>query len=99
MSDEFHLPIVKLGAQVDYDPGNDLWRLEVAVPDDLTAALIGGNALRSLLDTRSEDDRVLRILIEQQRGRVERYVATAELGKWPDAMGVFPEWKEGKEPK
>lgn len=26
--------------------------------------------------------------------RVERYIVTAEVGKWPDAMGIFPESKE-----
>jgi hypothetical protein len=99
MGDEFQLPIIKLGTGVDYDFENDIWRLRVAVPDDLDAVLIGGIALRALLETRSEDDRVLKILIEQHHTRVERYVATAELGKWPDTMGVFPQWKEGKEPK
>jgi hypothetical protein len=94
----FQVPIVKLGGCVDYDGRQDLWRLEVAVPHDLAAVLVAGSSLRLLLETKYEDEKILRILIEQHRERVELYVATAELSKWPDAMGVFPDWKPGKEP-
>ena len=92
------VPIVKLGGRVDYDGRQDLWRLEVAVPYDLAAVLLAGSSLRILLETKAEDEKILRVLIEQHRERVELYVATAELSKWPDAMGVFPDWKPGREP-
>jgi hypothetical protein len=62
------------------------------------AVLVAGSSLRILLETKSEDEKILRVLIEQHRERVELYVATAELSKWPDAMGVFPDWKPGREP-
>jgi hypothetical protein len=94
----FRVPIVKLGGRVDYDGRQDLWRLEVAAPYDLAAVLVAGSSLRILLETTSEEEKILRVLIEQHRERVELYVATAELSKWPDAMGVFPDWKPGREP-
>ena len=98
MTEEKFLPIVKLGGRVDYDDRQDLWRLEVAVPYDLAAVLVAGSSLRILLETTSEDEKILRVLIEQHRERVELHVATAELSKWPDAMGVFPDWKPGRKP-
>jgi hypothetical protein len=99
MSEEkFQLPTVKLAGGVEYDGANDLWRFTVASPEELAAALIGGSALRSVLDTQSQDDAAIRDLIGEHFERVERWVATAEVNKWPDGMGVFPEWKPGKEP-
>ena len=99
MSDEhLHLPILKFGRCVDYTGANDFWRFEVAVPEDLASVSVTGSVLRTVLEVRGGDEKVLRILIAKNWEIVERYVAIAELGKWPDAMGVFPEWRDGKEP-
>jgi len=98
MTEEKFLPIVKLGGRVDYDDRQDLWRLEVAVPYDLAAVLVAGSSLRILLETTCKDEKILRAMIERHRERVELYVATAELSKWRDAMGVFPDWKPGRKP-
>ena len=45
-----------------------------AVTDDLAAVLIGGVALRILLETRSEDDRVLKSLIGQHHTRSQSQI-------------------------
>src|SRR4029453_6632134 len=98
MTEGESLPIGKLGGRGDYDGRQDIWRLEIAVPYDLAAVLVAGSSLRILLDTKSEDEKILRVLIIQHRERLELYVATAELSKWSDAMGVCPDWKPGREP-
>lgn len=100
MSDEeFQRPIVQLSGSVDYDPQDDLWRFVVAVPEELAAALISGSTVRSLLDTQSQDPVIIRNLINQHFDRVEKWVASAEMNKWPEEMGVYLDWKPGKEPK
>jgi hypothetical protein len=68
------------------------------VPEYLASVSVASSILRTVLEVRGGDEKVLKILIAKNWEIVERYVAIAELSKWPDAMGVLPEWKDGKEP-